>query len=370
MAALPRLSPKGEHRILRAVCGLPPRVQRRLFGPPPSIDGQTLASDIHALLKLAEAAGGGSVIAGKGIDQARQENRLGAEAVSARPPIPMARVEARQVPGPAGTLPARFYVPKNMPGGEPAPLLVYFHGGGWVVGDLDTHDGVCRFLAAAAGVAVLSLDYRLAPEHPFPAAAEDALAGFAWAEANAAELGADPARIAVGGDSAGGNLAAVASLLARDAGGAVPAMQLLIYPVTDAVGGQRSRELFAEDFLLTKGDMDTFEANYLPAGTDPRDPRISVLHASDLRGLPPAYLTTAGFDPLRDEGEAYALRMREAGVPVALRRHPGLIHSFANETAISRTARAAMFEAAGALRMGLAGAAATDATRTAATAGR
>jgi acetyl esterase len=348
---------------VKTVCGLPPAVQRRLFGPPPNLDGQTLASDIHALLKLAEMSGGVSAIEGMTPAEARQANREGVEVVAARPPIPMARIEGLEVPGPAGTLPARFYVPGGLPAGELAPLLVYYHGGGWVIGDLETHDGVCRFLAAAAGVAVLSIDYRLAPEHSFPAAVEDSLAAFTWAAANAAELGADPARIAVGGDSAGANLATVVSMLARDAGGPTPAMQLLIYPPTDVVGGQRSRELFARGFLLTKGDMDTFEAIYLPPGTDPKDPRVSVLHAPDLSGLPPAYLCTAGFDPLRDEGEAYALRMREAGVPVALRRHPGLIHSFANETAISRTARGAMLEAAGALRMGLA-------TRIAATAAR
>ena len=204
---------------------------------------------------------------------------------------------------------------------------------------------------------MLSIDYRLAPEHPFPAAVEDAWAAFAWAAANAAALGADPARIAVGGDSAGGNLAAVVSLLARDGGGAMPAMQLLLYPVTDAVGGQRSRELFAEGFILTKEDIGLVRgATTCPTAPTDGDPRVSVLRAPDLTGLPPAYVATAGFDPLRDEGEAYALRMREAGVRVALRRHPGLIHSFANQTAVSRTARGAMLEAAGALRMGLAAA--------------
>lgn len=354
MATLPRLSPKAEHRIVKSACGLPLGVQRRLFGPPPNLDGQTLASDIHALLKLAEMSGGGSVIDGMEVAEARQTNREGAAVIASQPPIPMARVEAVEVPGAAGALTARFYVPGHLPAGEPAPLLVYYHGGGWVVGDLDTHDGLCRFLAAAAGVAVLSLEYRLAPEHPLPAAVEDSVAGFVWAAANAAELGVDPARIAVGGDSAGANLAAVVSLSARAAGGPVPAMQLLIYPVTDAVGGQRSRELFADGFFLTKGDMDTFEAHYLPPGTDSRDPRVSVLHAPDLTDLPPAYICTAGFDPLRDEGEAYALRMRGAGVPVALRRHPGLVHGFANMTAVSRTSRGAMLETAGALRMGLA----------------
>jgi acetyl esterase len=208
---------------------------------------------------------------------------------------------------------------------------------------------------------VLSVDYRLAPEHPFPAAVEDSWAAFAWAVENAAALGADPARVAVGGDSAGGNLAAVVSMLARDAGGPLPAMQLLFYPPTDSAGEMPSRRLFDQGFLLTKHDMDRFEALYLPPGTDKRDPRVSIWEAEDLGGLPPAYVATAGFDPLRDEAEAYALRMREAGVQVALRRHPGLIHSFVNQTAISRTARGAMLEAAGALRMGLAAPAPTPA---------
>jgi acetyl esterase len=355
MAALPRFSPRAEHLLLKRVCGLPPRLQRRLFGPPPSVDGQTLAGDIQALIKLAELAGDTSFTGGLPPEEARAQNRRGAEATTAQPPIPMARVEPLQVPGQAGAIPGRFYVPGGLPAGAPAPLVVYFHGGGWVIGDLDTHDGVCRFLAAAAGTAVLSIDYRLAPEHPFPAAVEDAWAGFAWAAANATGLGVDPARIAVAGDSAGGNLAAVVSLLARAAGGPIPAMQLLIYPPTDSAGDLPSRRLFAEGFLLTKSDMDTFERHYLPPGTDATDPRVSVLLAPDLTGLPPAYVATAGFDPLRDEGEAYALRMREAGVQVALRRHPGLIHSFANLTAISRGSRGAMLEAAGALRMGLAG---------------
>jgi len=342
--------------VLKRFCGLSPRVQRRLFGPPPSLDGQTLASDVHVLIRLAEMAGSTSFTEGMPVEEAREVNRYGAEATRARPPIPMARLEMLEIPGAAGPIPARHYVPAGLPADAPAPLLVYFHGGGWVIGDLDTHDGLCRFLAATAGVAVLSVDYRLAPEHRFPAAVEDCWAAYAWTAANAASLGADPARIAVGGDSAGGNLATVISLLAREGGGAAPALQLLIYPVTDAVGGQRSRELFAKGFLLTRGDMDFFERHYLPPGTDPADPRVSPLRAPDLRNLAPAYLTTAGFDPLRDEGEAYAERLRQAGVRVAFRRHPGLIHSFANETAISRTARAAMFEAAGALRMGLASA--------------
>jgi acetyl esterase len=354
MASLPRLPPPVEHRLLKAVCGLPPRLQRSLFGRPPSRDGQTLASDVHALIKLAELTGEDSFMGGLQPAQARERSRHGAAATTTRPPIPMARVEAMAIPGQGGPIPARFYLPGGLPDGAPLPLTVYLHGGGWVIGDLDSHDGVCRFLAARTGTAVLSIDYRLAPEHPFPAPLEDAWAGFAWAVANAARLGVDPARIAVAGDSVGGNLAAVVSLLARTGGGQMPKMQLLIYPPTDSAGNLPSRNLFREGFLLTKDDMETFERHYLPPGTDATDPRVSILLAPDLRGLPPAYVATAGFDPLRDEGEAYALRMREAGVQVALRRHSSLIHSFANLTAVSRTARGAMLEAAGALRMGLA----------------
>jgi acetyl esterase len=354
MPALVRLPPAAEHRLVKRALALSPRAQRRLFGAPPTIDGQTLASDIQALIWLAELSESNSFLAGMNIEAARASARREAEVTDNRPPIPMAAVKAVEIPGPDGPIPGRLYTPGNLPAGAPAPLLLYFHGGGWVIGDLDTHDGVCRFLAASAGTTVLAVDYRLSPEHPFPAPVEDAWAAFAWAVANAGALGIDPARVAVGGDSAGGNLSAVVSLLARAGGGAMPAMQLLIYPPTDSAGDLPSRKLFSEGFLLTKGDMDAFEGYYLPPGSDPTDPRVSILLAPDLRGLPPAYVATAGFDPLRDEGEAYALRMREAGVAVALRRHPGLIHSFANLTAVSRTSRGAMLEAAGALRMGLA----------------
>jgi acetyl esterase len=329
-------------------------MQRIVFGPPPALDGQVLASDIHALLRVAAWAGDTSVT-GRGEvppERARADNRRGAAAV-AGPPLPMARVERLEIPGPAGTIPGRLYTPIDVAEG-PLPLLVYFHGGGWVIGDLDTHDSAVRFLAANAELPVLSVEYRLAPEHPFPAAADDAFAAFRWTVESAGELGVDPGRIAVGGDSAGGNLAAGASLAARDAEGPAPAMQLLIYPVTDAAGRQESRKLFADGFLLTSADMDWFEEHYLPDAAAGQDPRVSVLRAEDLSGLAPAYVTTAGFDPLRDEGEAYAERMRAAGTHVALRRHPGLIHGFANMTAISSSSRRAMSEVAGALRMGLA----------------
>jgi acetyl esterase len=264
----------------------------------------------------------------------------------------MERVESLEIPGSAGEIGARLYVP---PGATaPSPLLVYYHGGGWVIGGLATHDDPCRFLAKHSGARILSVDYRLAPEHPFPAAAEDALAAFEWATANSERLGADPKRIGVGGDSAGGNLAAGVCLIAREAGAPAPAMQLLIYPVTETAGTARSRQTFGEGFLLTRSDMDWFEQHYLPPGVDRGDPRVDLLGAEDLAGLPPAYFAIAGFDPLRDEGLTFATLLGEAGVPAAVRIHPGLVHSFANLTAICPSAREAMLEAAGALRMGLA----------------
>ena len=220
MANLPRLPPRAEHRLIKRLCGLAPSVQRRLFGRLPQIDGQTLATDIHVLLKLAELAGSPTFLTGMTVEAARASARYEATVIGANPPIPMARVEPVEVPGPAGPLGARLYAPLGIPDGVAPPLLVYYHGGGWVIGDLDTHDGVCRFLAATAGVTVLAVDYRLAPEHPFPAPVEDAWAAFAWAAANADSLGADPQRLAVAGDSAGGNLSAVVSLLAREGGGA------------------------------------------------------------------------------------------------------------------------------------------------------
>ncbi|HYQ78963.1 MAG TPA: alpha/beta hydrolase [Solirubrobacterales bacterium] len=353
MASIPRLPPAVEHHVLRFACHLRPSLQRRLFGPPPVLDGQQLAPDIHTLISIAARARSDSLASGTDPAEARAQRLAEARIVAERPTIPMARVVPVEIPGPAGAIPARLYVPRPAEEG-PQPLLVYYHGGGWVIGDLDTHDSPCRFLAAHAGVAVLAIDYRLAPEHPFPAAVEDACAAYGWASENAGSLGVDPTRIAVGGDSAGGNLAAVVCLQARDEGAPAPAMQLLIYPVADTGRELPSRRAFAEGFLLTRRDMAYYEDRYLPPGSDRNDPRVAVLQADDLAGLPPAYVATAGFDRLRDEGEAYARRLREAGVRVALRRHRGLVHSFVNFTAICPSSRSAVLEACGALRMGLA----------------
>lgn len=351
MARLPRLNSDVENAILRAGCRLSPRVSRLVFGRPPSIDGRRLDPTMQVMLRLAEAVDRSTMIGGLPPPEARRYVEEDAAAGRGRP-LPMASVADLSYPGPAGPLPARLYVPNGSPP-APRPLLLYFHGGGWVVGSIETHDSVCRFLAAHSGATVLAAGYRLAPEHPFPAAPEDAEAALRWVFENAAGLDADPTRIAVGGDSAGGNMATGVCQVMRDAGGPHPAMQLLIYPVTDAYGQQYSRELFATGFKLTSADIVEFERHYLPDPTKAADPLASVLHAPDLSRLPPAYVVTAGFDPLRDEGEAYADRMRREGVRVALRRHPRLIHTFANMTSFSRPARAAMLETAGALQMGL-----------------
>jgi acetyl esterase/lipase len=250
----------------------------------------------------------------------------------------------------AGGVPSLVVSPVD----RPEPTVLYLHGGGYLLGSAFGYQAHAGALAAAAQSGVLVVDYRLAPEHPFPAAPEDAEAAFRWAVANADGLGADPARLAIGGDSAGGNLAAGVCLATRDSGGPRPAMQVLNYPAVEAIEPRRSRRLFADNFILTQRDIEVCERHYLPDKEMGYDPRASILRVEDLSELPPAYLATAGFDPLRDEGEAYAARMSEAGVSVALRRHPRLIHTYANLTGVSRSARAAMLEMAGAIRMGLA----------------
>jgi acetyl esterase len=227
-----------------------------------------------------------------------------------------------------GSIPLRVYRPAGVPDTTRLPAYVYFHGGGWVIGDLNTHDVVCRQLTAASGTSVVSVDYRLAPEHKFPAAADDAWAATQWTVAHAAELGLDAGRLAVGGDSAGGNLAAVVALMARDAGGPAIALQVLIYPVTDVVRESRTYADFADGYMLTRDSMRWFIAHYLRSKDDARDWRVSPLRAPSLAGLPPALIVTAGFDPLRDEGEQYAGRLRDAGVMVDYVCYGGMVHGF------------------------------------------
>jgi acetyl esterase len=239
-------------------------------------------------------------------------------------PDPVAQVQDRVVPGPAGDIPLRIYTPA---GEGPFPVLVYFHGGGWVIGDRDTHDVLCRNLANRAGCVVVSVDYRLAPEHKFPAAPQDCLAATRWAAANTAEFNGDPARIAVGGDSAGGNLAAVVAQMARDEGGPPLVGQLLIYPVTDYYIPDRPAYIENGDgYLLTRDDMVYFWNHYLNEPAEADNPYAAPLRAADLSNLPPAFVLTMEFDPLRDEGEQYADRLNAAGVQTHHRRYAGTIH--------------------------------------------
>jgi acetyl esterase len=258
----------------------------------------------------------------------------------------VAAVEDRLVPGPGGDIPVRIYRPEA---GTTLPVVVFFHGGGWVLGNIETHDGTCRALANRSGAVVVSVDYRLAPEAPFPAAVDDCITVTRWVHANGAELGVDPSRLAVAGDSAGGNLAAVVSLAARDGGPAI-AFQLLIYPAVDAHMTAASIKENGEGYFLTETDMVWFYGHYAP---DRDDWRASPLLAKDLSGLPPALVITAGYDPLRDEGEAYAERLREAGVEVTLKREPDLVHGFINAVGLSRRAREAMTPVAEAIRQQL-----------------
>mgnify|MGYP005849510803 CR=1 FL=1 len=264
--------------------------------------------------------------------------------------IPLARVAEITLPGPAGPLAARHYTP---PGEPPFPVVVYFHGGGWVIGNLDTHDHVCRALAKESGCVVVSVDYRLAPEHRFPAAAEDAYAATSWVAANGATLGVDPARLAVAGDSAGGNLAAVVSLMARDRGGPRLAMQVLWYPVIDCQFEAPSYRENAEGYLLSRADMMWFWEQYLPEAAGRRHTYASPIHAADLRGLPPALVVTAEYDPLRDEGRAYAARLAQADVPTTFSDYPGLVHGFISRFYVLEQGRQALAEAGAALKAAL-----------------
>ena len=262
-------------------------------------------------------------------------------------PEPVGSVDNLAVPSPGSEIVLRLYTPEQ---GGPFPVLVYFHGGGWVMGDLESHDGVCRALTNAAHCIVASVDYRLAPEHKFPAAAEDAYAATQWVAENAASFGGDPKRIAVGGDSAGGNLAAVVALMARDRGGPPLTYQLLIYPATDTSCDTVSCRENGEGYLLTVDMMRWFQSHYLRSDADRDNPYAAPLRASDLRGLPPALVITAEFDPLRDEGEAYAARLRAAGVPAEVKRYDGMIHGFFGMGAVLDQARVAMDDLAARLQ--------------------
>ncbi len=262
-------------------------------------------------------------------------------------PEPVDSVEDRTVPGPAGEIPVRVYKPES---DAPLPVLVSFHGGGWVIGDLDTHDAVCRSLANAAGCIIMSVDYRLAPEHKFPAAVEDAYAATEWAAASAAEIGGDASRIAVGGESAGGNLAAVVAQLARDRDGPILVYQLLAYPVTDFGFETPSYQENADGYFLTKETMRWFWDLYLNDHSEGADPKASPLRAADVSGLPPGIVITPEYDPLRDEGEEYGMRLQEAGVDFEIWRAEGTIHGFLGMTNVLPEAKDAILRLGGKLK--------------------
>jgi acetyl esterase len=334
-----------EHRVARTLARLPHPLQVLISGKPSvKRGGLTLHPEVQLMLVLRERLG---AVAMSALPPLEARRRLRREAlVHAGEQVPVGAVRERVLETASGPLKARHYAPA-----APAsrrPLLVYLHGGGFVLGDLDTHDAPCRLLCRHADLHVLAVDYRLAPEHPFPAGLEDAVAAFAWARAHAEELGADPERVAVGGDSAGGNLAAVVSQLAVREGTPAPVLQFLLYPALDRTVDRESLEHFAEGFFLTREDIRWFQQQYSRA--DCSDPRISPLLCRDLSGLPPAFVVTAGFDPLRDEGEAYAQALRGAGTRATLRRFDGLVHGFANMGGVSPACRDAVVEYASVLR--------------------
>jgi acetyl esterase len=267
--------------------------------------------------------------------------------------VPIGCVENRALPGPSGPIGIRVHTPIGT-FGDRLPGVIYFHGGGLVAGSLDTHDGLCRALANETGCRLISVDYRLAPEHKFPAAVMDGCAATIWAVEHEAELGIDRNRIAVAGDSAGATLAAVVCQLVRRTQGVDLSAQLLLCPITDFIADTESRSAFARGYLLEKAMMDWDLKYYLPAGTDPGDLRISPLRASDLGGLPPAYIHTAEFDPLRDGGMSYAKRLSRAGVRIKFTCHPGMIHLFYGMASAIPYAHTALKQIGSELRAGLA----------------
>ncbi|MEB3883488.1 alpha/beta hydrolase [Lyngbya sp. CCY1209] len=266
---------------------------------------------------------------------------------SSHPPEPLEKVENRTIPGPGGELPIRIYTPAGNP---PFPVLVYFHGGGYVLGDLDMVDSICRTLANGAKCIVVSVDYRLAPEHPFPAAIADGFTATEWVFNQAETFGGDRDRVAVGGESAGGNLVAVVALMRRDRSLPPLVYQLLIYPSTQVDIETESRQKFADNYFLTADSIAYFCRLYLPDITKRRDPLASPLLTKELSNLPPALIITAEFDPLRDEGQAYGDRLKKAGVPVQISCYPGTIHAFVNLAGILSQGREALAESAIALK--------------------
>lgn len=322
---------------LRTTMNLPPWLQRLLVVIPTQVDGVRLAPELQLLLRLQRLVREPAVES-LPLAQARVAMRRQAQMVGGQQSIGSLR--ELTVPGAAGELPARLYQPSAAVAAQKVPTLMFFHGGGWIYGDLDSHDAACRYLAETSGVQVLSVAYRLAPEVPFPGPVEDAKAAYQWLATHPQEVNADPQRLAVGGDSAGGNLAAVVALWAAQQ--ELPLhFQLLIYPAVDFISRRPSRHLFANGFFLTQEFMDQCELSY--AHDHPRhDPQLSPIHTHTFpSNLAPAFIVTAGFDPLRDEGEAYAEVLQTQGIQAELFRADQLIHGFFNMVGAGHHTRAA-----------------------------
>jgi acetyl esterase len=329
-----------------AALALPPVVQRRLAGRPIVVDGQTLDPQVQLLLRMQRLA---RVPVPDVVGPVAGRRLADGQAAVMGGDQPVGVVIDRTVAG----LPARVYLPTALAtSSDPRPTLLFLHGGGFFLGSLASHDAACRLLARESGVQVIAVDYRLAPEHPFPAAYDDAVAAYTWLVEHAEDLRVDTARLAVGGDSAGGNLAAgVALYAARER---LPlALQLLIYPATDPSTQTESKRLFSAGFYLTQSFMDLANECYVPDVAGRVDPRVAPLRAEVPPGLAPAHIVTAGFDPLRDEGESYGRKLRDAGVAVEVRRHEGLIHGFLNWVERGEAVRSANHELAAALATGL-----------------
>jgi acetyl esterase len=290
-----------------------------------TIDGNTLDATLQLMLAAQRRTGTGGLGAADDVGVARALMRNSHVAMGTNVDV---RTTDFTIPGPDRPLRTRHYQPAVA---KAAPLLVFFHGGGFVVGDIESHDGVCRTICRDAAIHVLSVDYRLAPEHKAPAAEDDCVAAYRWALGHAAELGADPSRIAVGGDSAGGTLSALVALRSREEGIPQPALQVLLYPALDLCAKTRSRTLFSDGFFVTKQEIEWFTDLYLGgAHLAADDARVSPLKTADLSGLAPALVVTAGFDPLRDEGNEYAEALCSAGVTVDHRQFDTLAHGFAS----------------------------------------
>jgi acetyl esterase len=347
------LATRAIRRALRGALATPPALLRRVLGPPPRNDrGHELDVQVHALLRAMVSRR--PPPAELGVGRVRRDFDVQTPLVDL-PPCAMHRVEERDVPGAdGGAIRVRIYEPAPRHD-RLRPMLLWYHGGGFVIGGLDAYDGLCRHLAARADCVVASVDYRLAPEHRFPAAPRDAIAAYRWAAERGPDLGADPRRIAVAGDSAGGNLAAVVAQQTRSLA-TPPVFQLLVYPATDLTRSMESHRTYARGFLLEDETIRWFLDHYLadPA-RDVHDPLGSPLAMHDLRGVAPAHVLTAGFDPLRDEGEAYARKLEAAGVPTTLHCEESAVHGFFSMAGAIDASRAAVDRAADALSRGLRG---------------